>query len=147
MVFGNVNRDICASVVPLGDGSVRFHPSAVNVAHPTLHDLRDVISSWDPSLWRSLHCDGDGSWIYRALYLKTLVITHGGSYMPKVAKDICLGACVIYCKATHQRAHCLWVERTSNALADNYRGELLAGVCAQLIVKAAIHRHAISPSL
>jgi hypothetical protein len=149
MAFGTFHRGIRASVVKLRDGSVSFHSAAVTVAPLVLHDLREVLSSWEnPSLWRLLHCDGNGSWIYRALYLKTLVIiAHDGSYMPKIATDVCSGACVLYCKATHQRAHCSWVERTSAASADTYRGELLAGVCALLIVKAATHGHVLDPSI
>ena len=89
MAVGTINRDILASVVKLRDGLVRFHSAAVTVALPILHNLRNVLSSWgNPSLWRLLHCDGDGSWIYQALYLKTLVIAHDGSYMPKIAKDV-----------------------------------------------------------
>jgi len=69
--------------------------------------------------------------------MDSLVVNHHGSYMPKVAQDICSCAAVIYCKITQRYATCTWEEKTSRATADNYRAEILGDILAQLLVKVA----------
>jgi len=67
--------------------------------------------------------------------------------MPKVAKDVCLCGFVVYCELSLQVAYGTWVEKTTHATAGNYRGKLLGGIDAQLIVKAALTGRRISPSM
>ena len=57
--------------------------------------------------------------------------------MPKVATDVCSSALVIYCKLTRKSASVTWVEKTTTKTADNYHAEILGGIAAQLIIKAA----------
>ena len=65
----------------------------------------------------------------------SLVIVHDGSYMPKVAKDVCSAGFIIYCTATEQTAKGTVVEQSPDA--DNYRGEILGGSMVQLVLRAA----------
>jgi hypothetical protein len=45
---------------------------------------------------------------------------------------------VIQCKQIGYYADMTWVERSSKASADNYHAEILGGVGAQLLIKAAV---------
>jgi hypothetical protein len=67
----------------------------------------------------------------------SLIIGHNGSYMPHLANNICSCAVVIHCQHTGYYADMIYMERSSKASADNYRAEILGGVGAQLLVKAA----------
>jgi hypothetical protein len=61
----------------------------------------------NPSLWRNLQCDGDGTWVYDSLQMGSLIVIHNGSYMKEVSTFIssatvmilCIAACSI-CKRT-----------------------------------------------
>jgi hypothetical protein len=67
-----------------------------------------------------------------------LIIGYDGFYMLHLAKDVCSCAVVIYCQHTGYFADMTWVERISKVSADNYWVEILGGVEAQLLVKAAV---------
>jgi hypothetical protein len=54
----------------------------------------------NPSLWRNIHCDGDGKWIWQGLCSGTLLIIHDGSYMREVSPHICSAAIMIRCTAS-----------------------------------------------
>lgn len=77
------------------------------------------------------------------MILGTLVIVHDGSYKVKVANDVCTGAVAIRCVWTQRRARCAWTERTDRWNATNYRGEILGGILALLILRAATEGHSM----
>ena len=119
---------------------VRLH-SLARVYNPPDDDktILERLKSWENrTLWSTFKCDDDGEWIYRAIYLGSLVIAHDGSYMSKVAPDVCSAAVVLHCKLCKKYASVTWVEKTTKKGADNYRAEILGGIAAQLIVKAAL---------
>ena len=126
---------------------VRYHSSApLPPPTPRLDSVEEVLRSWGHrSLWRTLRIDGDGSWIRRAMVLGTLVVVHDGSYKVKVANDVCTGAVAIRCIWTQHRALCAWTERTDRWNATNYRGEILGGILALLILRAATEGHSMPP--
>ena len=102
--------------------------------------LCDMLFSWENrTLWKAFYCDGDGSWIYRCLYLKLLVIVHDGLYMPEVTKDVCYCEFVVCCRLNKQFTYCTWAENTTHAnTAGNYPGESFGGIGAQILMKAAL---------
>ena len=77
------------------------------------------------------------------MVLGSLLVGHDGSYQVKLAKDVCAGAVVIRCKWTGKMATCAWTERTNDKTANNYRGEILGGIVAQLLLRAAMEGHRI----
>ena len=87
------------------------------------------------SLWRTLKCDGDGTWIGRGLLSGTILVAHDGSYMKEVAADVCSAAVMIYCTRTQQTCTCTIVEQSPSA--GSYRGEILGAILAQLLLRAA----------
>jgi hypothetical protein len=94
-----------------------------------------VLASWEnQSLWKHLKCDGDGSWVLDAIIAGSLDIVHDGSYMKKVAPKVCSisMALIMRCRNTDQELTCTWVELSASA--DNYRGELLGGLCCSLLL-------------
>ena len=99
-----------------------------------------MLASWDnQSLWKHLRIDGgEGGWIYNGLMRGSLIVGHDGSYMPHLANNICACAVVIYCTHTDQYADLTWAEKSTKSSANNYRAEILGGIGAQLIIKAAI---------
>ena len=119
---------------------VLYHSSVeVTEASTKASSFLDTLKSWEnnQSLWRTLDVEGDGEWIQHGLVMDSLVVGHGGSYMPKVAQDICSCAAIIYCKINQRYATCTCVEKTLQAVAENYRTKILGGILAQLLVKAA----------
>ncbi len=68
----------------------------------------------------------------------SLIVGHDGSYMPHLANNICAYAVMIYCTHTDQYTEMTWVEKSTKSSANNYWAEILGGIGAQLIIKAAI---------
>ena len=66
------------------------------------------------------------------------MVVHDGSYMPKISQTVCAATFVLHCPLQEKYAHGTWVEKTTRKDADNYRAEILGGVGAQLVVKAAL---------
>ena len=128
------------SVKTLDRDRVTFHSKARPPPSPTIQDnFWAIIRSWDnQSLWSNFDCDGDGTWIYRAILGGSLIIAHDGSYQPKLAQDMCSYAAVFHCTETNQYAKISWVEKTDSYTAYNYRAEILGGIAAQLILRAAL---------
>ena len=60
-----------------------------------------------------------------------------GSYMGELAEDVCLAGVVLFCNCTGQMATISVAERTNDRTASNYRGELLGGLIAMLLLHAA----------
>ena len=72
----------------------------------------------------------------------TIVIVHGGSYIPYMMKDVCSSAFVIYCKVMKQRCKGSVVKKSKDA--DNYPAQILCGVVVELVL-LTISQHRISP--
>jgi hypothetical protein len=104
-------------------------------AAPTSTFWQAIHNDGNQSLWRTLKCNGDGSWIGQGLLAGTLLVAHNGSYMKEVAVDVCSAAVMIYCTRTRQTCTCTIVEDSSSA--GSYRGEILGAILAQLILRAA----------
>jgi len=79
------------------------------------------------SLWTNLNMDEDGEWLYDALIGGTLKISHDGSYMNDLARDVCACGVVFHCTRTNKYADLTWAERSTPQIATNYRGEILGG--------------------
>jgi hypothetical protein len=138
--LGTVPPSDWASVHIVSQMQIQLHSSTPQPLIPdTNSSFLDVLASFEnQSLWKFFKCDGDGEWIKRGLLMGTIAIGHDGSYMPKVHPNVCAGAVLIVCRRTKQRASCTVVEH--HKAADNYRGELLAALLAQLILRAATSR-------
>ncbi len=90
-------------------------------------------------MWSSLQTNGENEeWIFHGLMRGSLIIGHDGSYMPYLANNVCSCAVVLHCTHTGYYADLTWVKRSSKANGNNYRAEILGGVGAQLLVKAAV---------
>ena len=76
--------------------------------------------------------------MYRGMIMGSLVIVSDGSYKSLVAQDVCSCAFAVHCKVQGKTAHRTLVEKTDpQQMADNYRGELLGSLGAQLVIPAA----------
>jgi hypothetical protein len=130
-----------ATVIPLPDGSMSIHSVArlpCRTATPPPSNLRAAIAELpNQSLWSTLNLDGDGEWILDAMVRGTLVIVHDGSYMEELDRSACSAGGVIFCTQVRRMATFSAAERTHHRTASNYRGELLGGLLASLILKAA----------
>ena len=101
--------------------------------------LYDVLHLFETqSMWKYFSCNGDVEWIHWGLMMGSLVMVHGGSYMPKVSKKVFLAAFYINYNTTKQRCKGAAVEHSTNA--DNYRAEILGGILIQLVLRAAYHQ-------
>ena len=65
-------------------------------------------------------------------------MVHDGSYMPKVAPNICSAAVTIVCQKTHNTATCSITDFYPEA--DNYRAEALGALIGLLLIQAATIR-------
>ena len=102
---------------------------------PTSSFMQNIHNNSNPSLWKTLKCDGDGSWIIQGLLTGTLLVSHDRSYMKEVATDICSAAVMIYCTRSAMKCTCTIAEISPSA--SSYRGEILGAILAQLILRAA----------
>lgn len=86
-------------------------------------------------LWCSLvmDMDGNGSSICRSMVMGSLLVVHDESYKQKVAKDVCLGAEVIWCRWVGKTVSCAWTGRMNRKTATNISGEVLGEIVSQLI--------------
>ncbi len=82
--------------------------------------LKQLRSDYNPSLWRSSECDGDGKWIYEGLACDTLIMVSDGSYNKMIADDICAAMVVIKYSHSNQILCGSWVEKSDWYSADNY---------------------------
>jgi hypothetical protein len=114
--------------------TVQFHSSSPTWSPRYAHSpnrLLAMLASWEnQSLWKHLWIDrGAGDWIYSSLmWGGLLVISHDGTHMPHLAKNVCACAAVIYCSHTNQYVDITWVEKSTKKAANNYRIEILGGV-------------------
>ena len=100
--------------------------------------LLAVLRSYpNQSLWRDINLDGDGKWIIDGLARGSLAIVHDGSFMEHLDEMLCSAGRIIFCKVARRIATFSAAERMDNQTASNYRGELLGGLLAALILKAA----------
>ena len=89
-----------------------------------------------PSLWKHmLYSTDPDEWLYNSICNGTTVVVHDGSYMPKMTTEVCSAAVIICDKESGEWLSCVIAEKSSSA--DNYRGEILGGVMALLLIKAA----------
>ena len=68
----------------------------------------------------------------------TLMISHDGSYMPKKLTEISGAGVLVYCKMTGNSLKVGIAEKSGSA--SSYRGEILDGILARLILRAATGR-------
>jgi hypothetical protein len=130
-----------ASVVQYADKSISIHSVVLD---PILPDddrpttlLATIRSFPNQSLWQYLDLDGDGEWIIDGLARGSLAIVHDGSFMEHMDDTSCSAGGIIFCRCNRRMATFSAAERTDNHTASNYRGELLGGLLAALILKAA----------
>jgi hypothetical protein len=123
------------------DNSVSIHSVALDPIIPEADKptslLATIRSFPNQSLWQSLDLDGDGEWIIDGLARGSLAIVHNGSFMEHMDDTSCSAGGIIFCKYNRRIATFSAAERTDNYTASNYRGELLGGLLAALILKAA----------
>jgi hypothetical protein len=124
-------------VVALDDHKVQLHSTAVKyVAQEEERPFLDVLKSYgDNTWWKIMHCDEDGEWIRRAIRMGTLVISHDGSYMPDTSSTVSGAGILTHCTSTGNSLKIGLAEKSESA--SSYRGEILGGILAQLILRAA----------
>jgi hypothetical protein len=129
------------SIMTYPDKSVAVHSVALDPIvseedRPTTL-LATIRSFPNQSLWRNIDLDGDGEWIVDGLARGSLAIVHDGSFMEHLDQACCSAGGIIFCRTTRRMATYSAAERTDSDTASNYRGELLGGLLAALILKAA----------
>jgi hypothetical protein len=135
--MGSSELQIYASITHSQSGQVLLHSSA-DLATPPEYSLdfeTNLKSYGNETLWESIDYDGDGSWILEGMIHGSLIIIHDGSYMKEISTSISSAATMIYCTLAKKRCKCTWVEKSDSA--GSYRGEILGGIMAQIILKAA----------
>ena len=135
--MGYSEHSMFASITHSHSGQVFMHSSVAAATSPiALLDFENNLKSYgNDTLWKSLNYDDDGSWILEGMINRSLIISHDGSYMKEVSPWISAAATMIYCNTTKKRCKCAWAEYSESA--GSYRGEILGGIMAQLILKAA----------
>ena len=127
-----------ASIIRLDDDTIALHSWVKKYCPPVpkIKSFMDNIKNdSNQSLWRTLKCDGDGSWISRGLLTGSLLVAHDGSYQKDISSEICSAAVMILCTTTKQTCTCTIAEHSPSA--SSYRGEILGAIIAQLILRAA----------
>jgi hypothetical protein len=83
--------------------------------HPQTKQIVATLASWENQLlWKHLWIDGGaGDWIFSGLMCGSLVIGHGGSYMPYLANNISTCATVVYCSHINQYVDVIWAEKST----------------------------------
>ena len=131
------------SIKSEGSGeTILFHSSWV-IKSPSIPSqqptMRERINRQEnQSLWTNLNMDGDGEWLYDALIGGTLEISHDGSYMNDLARDVCACGVVFHCTRTNKYADLTWAEQSTPQIATNYRGEILGGLATQLFLNILV---------
>jgi hypothetical protein len=129
-----------ASVLNNGDSpEVRVHSQSIlqESPLPTPTTLQETLLAWGQgSLWKQLYANGDIQWISDAYTRGSLVLCHDGSYMPHQDEARCSAAVVILCTWSANQAHVVFCELTDPDTASNYRGEIIGGVIATLLLRA-----------
>jgi hypothetical protein len=127
-----------ASIICIDDDTIALH-SWVKKYHapiPKVTSFMDIIKNdSNQSLWRTLKCDGDGSWISRGLLSGSLLVAHDGSYQKEISTEVCSAAVMIFCTKTRKTCTCTIAEHSPSA--SSYRGEILGAIITQLILRAA----------
>ena len=97
--------------------TIQFHSAWTIKAPPTPSQRPTLIERINrhenQSLWTNLHMDDDGEWLYDALIGGTLEISHDGSYMNELARDVCACGVVFHCTEMNKFADLTWAERLS----------------------------------
>lgn len=116
---------------------VRLHSTALPPTKDEVSGFWNVLASYNnDSLWRHMDWSKDPEeWLYDSLCNGTTIVVHDGSFMPKLTPDVCSAAVIICDKESGEWLSCTIAEKSSSA--DNYRGEILGGVTALLLIKAA----------
>jgi len=95
------------------------------------HQLMDL---GRPDLLKTMDMGEDTSWVMEAIHTGSLITCHDGSYMPKLAPDICSAALVVSCSKTKCVGTWTVVEKTTASTASNYRGEILGAILNGLLL-------------
>jgi hypothetical protein len=140
-ILENTPLPCYASVLRINNSSVQLRSriKGYKTQHVSSSFWDNIRSYGNPSIWRNLHCHGDGSWIWQGLCSGSLVIVHDGSYMKEVSLVVCSAAILIYCKLTGSSCKCTIAEKSPSA--GSYRGEILGTILTQLILRAAVQGH------
>lgn len=128
-----------ATIKQLTPTSVTVHSQSLIAQQPNLrpNNLRQSLEALGSlEVWRNLRLDDDGNWLLQAYAEGTLTICHDGSYMPNLDTTRCSAATVFLGMKTGQIATVTYCEQTSVSTASNYRGELIGGVLATLLLLA-----------
>jgi len=91
---------LTASIIPLSIDKVTLHSvNTINqdtVSHkaPFLTKLQEGSPK---QLWKGMQIAHDGEWVIQAIENRTLLIAHGGSFMPHKNKSLCSTGIVLLC--------------------------------------------------
>ncbi len=123
-----------ASVTWFLDTSVFLHSWLEQfVPETTLTLFWENIRSIDnPSMWKNLRCNGDGTWIYNGLRMGLLIVIHNGSYMKEESISISAAAVMNLCIVTGSIYKCTIAEHSASA--SSYRCEILGAIITQIIL-------------
>ncbi|KAL3788945.1 hypothetical protein HJC23_000229 [Cyclotella cryptica] len=129
-----------ASVNVISDTTVSVHSQSLLMSVTRgleISSLRQALGNLPCcDFLRGLELKDDGPWLIRALERGSLVACHDGSYMPTQDNTRCSAATLFLCTHTGKIASATYCERTQPEVASNYRGELIGGVTATIILRA-----------
>ena len=126
-----------ATILEYEDGSIKLRArgqplvSQPEVVAPTsfLERLRSKGGEW---MWDNISFSSDLSWIVEAIQRGSLFCCTDGSYMKKMAPEICGAAWVFYCAESRQWLKGEFTEHSK--WANSYRGEQLGMLAIHLIL-------------
>ena len=137
-----------ASVVALyGSSGVSVHSQSILQASQPLESMSlwAILASWgNEAVWKNSSLAGD-EWIKPAYTRGSLILCHDGSYMPHQDNTRCLAGVLMICTKSTNQGHIAFCEHTDSKTASNYRGEIIGGVIATLLLWA-LSRCASPPS-
>ena len=82
-----------------------------------------------------MHCDDEGEWTRRKIRIDTSMTSHDGFYMLEKSGTVSGVGVLAFCNATGKPLKIGLAEKSKSA--NSYRVEILGGMLAQLILRAA----------
>ena len=108
-------------------------------------EFKDFLDKWGGEwMWEGLRLNKRPKWVAECLQNRTLVCVTDGSYIKKLAPDLCSVGWMFACRQTRRYFAGTLVERSP--WANSFRGELLGILAIRLFLLAVEEYHEVVSS-